>query len=110
MYGLVATLIDKPDEAYRFFLDSALIDYEGKGSKYAGGIYIGGTHPASSGGAYMLTVWGFAGLRLDGGKISLKPHLPPQIKSLKFTVHFQGKLYRIEVTGNSGSVTEVDNP
>lgn len=109
MYGLVASLIGKLDDSYRFFLDSALIDYEGKGGKYAGGIYIGGTHPASSGGAYMLMVLGFAGVRFEGGKITVKPNLPPPIKGLKFTVNYLGKLYQIEIKGSTGSVTGVES-
>lgn len=106
MYGLVASRIGKIEDSYRFFLDSALIDYEGKGTKYAGGIYIGGTHPASSGGAYMLMVWGFAGVELENGQITVKPNLPPSIKGLHFKIKYQGKIYKIDIHQQDVKVEE----
>lgn len=52
-YALTACRIGKSDEAYSAFLDSAEIDLKGGGKQWAGDVYIGGTHPAASGGAWM---------------------------------------------------------
>ncbi|MDE6029817.1 MAG: glycoside hydrolase family 65 protein [Clostridiales bacterium] len=52
-YALTACRIGKPDDAYSAFLDSAEIDLRGGGKQWAGDVYIGGTHPAASGGAWM---------------------------------------------------------
>lgn len=57
-YALTACRIGKGDEAYKAFLDSAEIDLVGKSKQWAGDIYIGGTHPAASGGAWMTAVYG----------------------------------------------------
>ena len=38
------------EEAYPFFLKSARADWDGGGKQWAGLVYIGGTHPAASGG------------------------------------------------------------
>ncbi len=60
MYGLCACMIGRPQEAYGLFQKTATIDLVGGGKKYAGKIYIGGTHPAACGGAWMMAALGFA--------------------------------------------------
>ena len=58
-YALTACRIGNQEGAYKAFLDSAEIDLRGGGKQWAGEIYIGGTHPAASGGAWMTAVYGF---------------------------------------------------
>lgn len=58
-YALTACRIGNKDGAYKAFLDSAEIDLKGGGKQWAGEVYIGGTHPAASGGAWMTAVYGF---------------------------------------------------
>ncbi len=58
-YALTACRTGKREGAYKAFLDSAEIDLRGGGKQWAGEIYIGGTHPAASGGAWMTAVYGF---------------------------------------------------
>lgn len=58
-YALTACRLNKKEEAYDAFLNSAEIDLNGDGKQWAGEIYIGGTHPAASGGAWMTAVYGF---------------------------------------------------
>lgn len=52
-YAICACRIGKSADAYEAFLDSAEIDLKGGGKQWAGEIYIGGTHPAASGGAWI---------------------------------------------------------
>ena len=52
-YSLIAAQIGKVDWAYRYFLKTATIDLTGEGKQYVGTLYIGGTHPAANGGAWM---------------------------------------------------------
>lgn len=66
-YALTACRIGNRDGAYKAFLDSAEIDLRGGGKQWAGEIYIGGTHPAASGGAYMTAAYGF-GFKAGGNK------------------------------------------
>ena len=58
-YALTACRTGNKEGAYKAFLDSAEIDLRGGGKQWAGEIYIGGTHPAASGGAWMTAVYGF---------------------------------------------------
>ncbi|HCL01376.1 MAG TPA: kojibiose phosphorylase [Lachnoclostridium phytofermentans] len=98
MYALLACYCDNPDEAYPFFLKSAMADLKGGGKEWAGLLYIGGTHPAAAGGAYMTAVYGFAGLTIKEGSIAVKPCLPSSITKLSFSVQIGGKKYRVTVT------------
>ncbi len=84
MYALAACRFGRADLAWQHFVNSASIDLRGGGKHWAGEIYIGGTHPAANGGAWMIAVLGFAGLSIENGEIRLKPCLPAQITSMRF--------------------------
>ena len=108
MYALTACRIGKLDEAWQLFMKTAQIDVLGGGKQWAGEVYIGGTHPASNGGAWMIAALGFAGLRVRGGQLTLAPHLPRQITRLSFPVTVNGRHYRVEVTHAGGTVKQVE--
>lgn len=109
MYAILASKIGKPDWAYPLFMQSATIDIEGKSKQFAGNIYIGGTHPAASGGAWMTIVQGFAGLDWQDDQIKLTPHLPTHWKKLRFRTIHQHVLYQIEITEDAWSCTKIKN-
>ena len=91
MYALCACAIGRPAAAYPLFLKSAEADIVGGGKQWAGLVYIGGTHPAAAGGAYMVLLYGFLGLRFEDGKPTLHPRLPEGWKKVQMQVHWQGK-------------------
>ncbi|HAQ57295.1 MAG TPA: glycoside hydrolase family 65 protein [Acholeplasmatales bacterium] len=104
MYALVAAAIGETEYGYPLFLKSAMIDILGEGKSYAGGIYIGGTHPAASGGAYLVAIYGFAGLRYAAGKIRLDTRLPKAITGLTFKIATGTRTATVEVTKNGGVI------
>lgn len=106
MYALTACRIGRLEEAWQLFMKTAQIDVLGGGKQWAGEIYIGGTHPASNGGAWMIAALGFAGLRMQGGRLTLDPHLPRQITRLSFPVCVNGETYRVEATHQGGKITK----
>ncbi len=106
MYALAACRIGKPEKAWDYFVKTASIDLVGGGKQWAGEIYIGGTHPAANGGAWMIAVLGFAGLSLQNGRIELHPHLPKQITRLSFPITAKDKRYTVTVTQNGWTVAE----
>lgn len=109
IYSLLACEIGKPGFAYPFFVKSANIDLTGESKQFAGSIYIGGTHPASSGGAWMSAVLGFAGLNVKDGKIFLKPCLPEAWSRVAFKVIVRGVRYFIDITRkDEGTVHNID--
>lgn len=103
MYGLIASIIGDHPFAYDMFLKSATIDLHGKGKQYAGTIYIGGSHPAAQGGAYMCATSGFTGLNASD-VIEVIPQLPKQITRIKYKLFHHGKQYLIDVTKVSKTI------
>ena len=107
MYSILASNINKTDIAYDMFIKSASIDLGTNQKMFAGGIYIGGTHPASNGGAYLSVVFGMLGLQFIDNKIVLNPHLPKKIKGINFNVLYQNKKYNINVFKDNTYKVEV---
>lgn len=98
MYALLACRFGEPDLAYPFFLKSSTADLAGGGKQWAGSVYIGGTHPASAGGAWMTVVEGFGGVSVERREPVFQPRLPSGWKRLKFSVQFNGDTYVINIT------------
>lgn len=74
MYSQCACSIGFEDDSYEWLKKNATLDLIGGGKKYAGEIYIGGTHLAACGGTWQIIFNGY----LKKGR-----RLPKQIKSLK---------------------------
>lgn len=94
MYSIVGFKIGEIDSAYKMFLKSSLIDLGTNQKLYAGGIYIGGTHPASSGGAYMSLIYGMLGIKFKK-KISLTINMPRRIKEIDLNFIYRKHLYHL---------------
>ncbi|MDE7095039.1 MAG: hypothetical protein K2O23_00970, partial [Anaeroplasmataceae bacterium] len=107
MYSITGFQIGKKKEAFEMFMKSAGIDLSTNQKLYAGGIYIGGTHPASSGGAYMSLIYGMAGLKIVEDKPLLEPNLAKGILSLQFKIKIKEKGYYIKVNKDNSYVVEV---
>lgn len=103
-YAMVAARIGKPDWAYKYFMKTAQVDLTGDSKQYLGDLYIGGTHPAANGGAWLSAVFGFAGLQVDAKGISAKPNLPSHWKSLEFSVERHGMRYRVSVSHSGAQI------
>ena len=104
MYAILACKCKMPDQAYPFFMKSAMSDITQKGKEWAGLIYIGGTHPASSGGAYMTAIEGFAGIHQEGNELKANPCLPSNWSSMRFKIVFRGELYQAFITKDNALI------
>jgi trehalose/maltose hydrolase-like predicted phosphorylase len=104
MYALLACETGSSEWAYPFFIKSAEIDITGKSKHFAGLVYIGGTHPAANGGAWMTAIHGFCGFSFENGKIHIAPCLPAKWKRISFSVIFHGIEHRITVTKENFTV------
>jgi len=104
MYALLSCETGNSDWAYPFFIKSAEIDITGKSKHFAGLIYIGGTHPAANGGAWMTAIRGFCGFSVENGAIRIVPRLPKHWKKVCFSVTLRGVEYRITVTKDNYTV------
>jgi trehalose/maltose hydrolase-like predicted phosphorylase len=104
MYALLSCETGGSDRAYPFFINSAEIDITGKAKQFAGLVYIGGTHPAANGGAWLVAVKGFCGFSVENGEIHIKPRLPAPWQRVTFTAVLNGAEYGITVTKDTYTI------
>jgi nigerose phosphorylase len=105
VYAMLAADIGKPDWAYPYFMKTATLDLNGDYKRFVGTLYIGGTHPAANGGAWMAAVLGFGGLHCDGETIRFKPALPSHWQGLSFHFQMKGDWFAAEITPQAVQVT-----
>lgn len=77
IYALAAAKCGLMDYAYDYFMQAATLDLAGAYKRLVGDLYIGGTHPASNGGSWLVAV---PGLRrtFSGGRGAPHPAGPAQ--------------------------------
>jgi len=97
IYSLLACKTGEPEKAYPFFMKTASLDITGDYKRYVGDLYIGGTHQAANGGAWMSAVLGFAGLSFGEGYVRVEPALPEKWERISFGFRFRGQSYFIEI-------------
>ncbi len=86
VYAMLACDTGSPDWGYGYFMKTASIDLTGESKQYVGTLYIGGTHPAANGGAWMTAVAGFGGVSAGSGGICINPQLPSAWEALAFNI------------------------
>ncbi len=97
-YAMVAAEFGDLDYAYRYFLKTAKIDLEAAYKIYAGTIFIGGSHPAANGGAWMTAVFGFGGVSADADGLHIRPRLYRTWRRLAFPLCYRGDRFTVEIT------------
>jgi trehalose/maltose hydrolase-like predicted phosphorylase len=107
MYALLACETGNSDWAYPFFIKTAEIDITGKSKHFAGLVYIGGTHPAGNGGAWMTAIRGFCGFSIEEEKIKIVPRLPSHWKKVSFSVSLCGVEHKITVSKDNYTVEKI---
>jgi nigerose phosphorylase len=105
IYALVAADIGSPDWGYPYFMRTATVDLTGESKQYVGDLYIGGTHPAANGGAWMAAVLGFAGIDYDGETVRINPSLPQQWQSVELSVTLRGDIFKLRISRDEVIVT-----
>lgn len=104
-YALVATEFGDLDFAYQYFLKTAQIDLKAAYKIYVGTIFMGGSHPAANGGAWMTAVQGFGGLLAEADKVVINPRLYSAWHALEFGLEYQGDRFRVRITPDRVTVT-----
>ncbi|KAF0095785.1 MAG: kojibiose phosphorylase [Puniceicoccaceae bacterium 5H] len=108
-YGLSALDTGNVDYAYEYFLKTATIDLTGKSKQFVGPLYIGGTHPAANGGAWMVATEGFAGIRLREDGVHCQPHLPTHWQAISFSVCWRGQRLDLSMTRDGLTATAAED-
>lgn len=107
-YALVAADLGRLDYAYRYFLQTALIDLEAYGPHWNHGV-----HTAALGGAWQAVVHGFLhlSLRREGVVFGKKPKLPPGWSRLRVALVWHGRPFVVQVESGDVSVeSRADEP
>ena len=107
IYALLACDVGNQEWGYPYFMKTASVDLTGESKQFAGTIYIGGTHPAANGGAWMAAILGFAGLKVEGGQLSVNPRLPAKWNRLAFKVVLRGQKYSIDITKGETKICKI---
>jgi alpha,alpha-trehalose phosphorylase len=89
--SIVAFEIGYDELALRYLINALLMDLAD-----VGGNVRDGCHIASMGGTWMGVVYGLAGLRDDGGRLSFHPN--KQVRDLRFHLTVRGQLLAVEIT------------
>ena len=96
--SIVASEVGQQEKAVQYSIDSGLMDLADVARNVKDGCHI-----ASMGGFWMTLVYGFAGLRDNGGLLRFTPRVPEQVGSLKFSLQIQA--HRLEVNVSQKSAT-----
>ena len=96
--SIVAAEVGEADKAFAYSLDAGFMDL----ADVAGNVQDG-CHIASMGGFWMTLIYGFAGMRDDGGRITFSPQVPPRFESLRFPLQIRGARLEVELTPASAT-------
>ncbi len=93
IHAILASRLGAAADAYRDFMQSALVDLEDSRDNTADGI-----HAASAGGVWQAVVFGFAGIQLTENGPVATPHLPPTWTRLKFKLNWHGTWHNFDLS------------
>ncbi|NJL65468.1 MAG: beta-phosphoglucomutase [Methylacidiphilales bacterium] len=103
IHGILASDLGKPDEAYGYFMQAAMVDIEDvRGNAHEG------IHGASAGGVWQAVVFGFGGIKLTETGPVATPHLPQGWKRLQFKLYWCGDWHEFDLKGESMEAQNTD--
>ena len=98
--SVIASEVGYHEVAVDYFLQSLYVDL-----KNLHGNTVDGLHVASTGGVWSALVFGFAGMRDRGGRLSFDPRLPASWPSMRFPIAWCGSRLRVELTQEELAIT-----
>ena len=96
--SIVAAEVGETDKAFGYSMDAGLMDL----ADVAGNVQDG-CHIASMGGFWMTLIYGFAGMRDFGGRITFAPKVPQQLGGLRFPLEIRGLRLEVDLTPTSAT-------
>lgn len=90
VYSIIAAEIGYQRKAYELYLRTARLDLDNYNNDTDDGLHI-----TSMAGTWMSIVYGFGGLRIENGRLSLKPFAPREWRNYSFRLRF--RQHRLEV-------------
>ena len=99
MHGLAAARLGRSEMALDFLCATSAIDLADTHAAIDGGVHI-----AALGGVWMITVLGFAGLKLLPDALAIDPQLPAGWSSLDFACQWRGRALVLRIDMAAGSL------
>ena len=93
IHSILAARTGNIGKAYELYLRTARLDLDDYNREVADGLHI-----TSMAGTWLAIVEGFAGMRISGENIILKPLIPVKWKSYTFRARFRDNLFKVKVT------------
>jgi alpha,alpha-trehalose phosphorylase len=90
--AVVAAEVGYLDLAYEYFRETSLIDLADLASNVRNGLHL-----ASLGGAWLVAVAGFGGMRESSDILSFAPRLPSRVTRLSFRLTYQGRCIQVGI-------------
>ncbi len=103
IHAILASRLGKSVDAYRNFMQSALVDLEDSRDNTADGI-----HAASAGGVWQAVVFGFAGIQLTENGPVANPQLPPTWTRIKFKLNWRGTWHDFDLSPASAPAPAIE--
>jgi len=95
VHSILAQQLGKPEEAYEFFRFATRMDLDNYNRNSGEGL-----HTTSIAAAWMNIVYGFGGLRSDGGELSFSPQIPREWQGYSFRVVYGDEVICVSVDQN----------
>lgn len=99
-YAMMGLAVSERNNAYRYFMKTALFDLENLHNNTELGI-----HAASVGGSWQTVIHGFGGLTLKSDRIVLNPWLPKKWEHLAFRVRWRERTVQLDITHSEVVIT-----
>jgi kojibiose phosphorylase len=97
VHATAAARLGRAEEAWRYFMKSAMVDLGGDYKAVSGGTFIGGIHTAACAGSWQAIAHGFGGVRVQADALAFDPILPAAWSRLAFSAMRHGRRARLEV-------------
>ena len=92
IHAIIGIEVGDTTRAVQYFERSVLVDLTDNQGNTGEGMHI-----ASAGGTWQILVNGFGGLRILGGKVTLRPWLPDDWAGIKFRIRWRGRPIHVAV-------------
>jgi maltose phosphorylase len=92
VHAILAARLGNLEKAYEFYLRTARLDLDDYNNDTEDGCHI-----TSMAGTWMSVVEGFAGMRVQNGRLVFNPFLPGKWRSFSFKIGFRGVLLTVRV-------------
>ena len=100
IHSVLATKLGKMEDAYELYLRTSRLDLDDYNKEVEEGLHI-----TSMAGTWMSIVYGFGGLKIVEGLLSIDPKLPKQWKGISFKINFKGEYLTVQIDGKNCEFT-----